>query len=103
MPDKDVTISVAGTAISASPNSVQVKQHLEKVKWTCAANSSIRGITISFPGNSSYNISLTLNGNSWRGMSKDFPDLGNFKYDVTVDFGGSQEILDPEIIVVRGP
>lgn len=103
MADKDVTITISGRTISASPDSVTVKQNNEKVKWSCTADSSVTGISIDFDNDGTWDVTLRQTGNSWSGTSKEFPTMGTFKYNITVDFGGTQEVLDPDIVVVRGP
>ena len=102
MADKDVTITISGRTITASPDSVTVKQNNEKVKWSCATSDSIQSITINFPGHD-WDVSLKQTGSSWSGTSKEFPDVGAFKYNIDVNFGSSTETLDPQVIVQTGP
>ncbi|HET7434913.1 MAG TPA: hypothetical protein VFN10_09410 [Thermoanaerobaculia bacterium] len=73
------------------------------MKWSLTGDDSITGAGIDFDNQPGWDVTLKKTGSTWSGTSKEFPDMGTFKYNITVDFGGSQEILDPDIIVVRGP
>ena len=102
MADKDVSITISGRTITASPDSVSVKQNNEKVKWSCTTSESIQSITIDFPGHD-WDVDLKKTGNSWSGTSREFPDTGTFKYNINVSYGTSAETLDPQVIVQTGP
>lgn len=90
MPEKEVTITVAGGQISVDPPSVQVKKAHHNVKWVCNTSP----FTVDLPG---FPIHYRQEGGKYVGVSGTFPNVGKIKYDVSAPGAGT---LDPDVDII---
>lgn len=90
MAEKNVTVTVANGKITVDPDSIQVKQHEDRVRWTCDTSA----FTIDMPG---FTISHQHDGKKHHGVSGTFPTVGKVKYNVLAP---GAETLDPDVDII---
>jgi len=90
MSEKNVTVTVANGRINVDPDSIQVKQNQDHVRWTCNTGA----FTIDMPG---FTIKHEHDAGKHHGLSGTFPTVGKVKYNVSAP---GAETLDPDVDII---
>jgi hypothetical protein len=90
MSDKKVDVTI-GDTISVSPESLQLKKDLEKVKW----ESDGTPFSIEIPGYPA--PECRAHGKKYECVSRTFPSVGKIKYNVS---SPGKPVLDPDLEII---